>query len=68
MNYTFNVVSHCYLSQFDCLVAVKRHHDPGKLKDKDFNWRLMHHLRGLVYDHHGAEHGDSKQAWHWNSS
>jgi hypothetical protein len=50
------------ITNMDCLshcsVAVKRHHDQGYLQEKVFNWGLAYSFRGLVYGHHGGQHGD----------
>lgn len=47
----------------DCyLIALKRYHGQDQSKKNPFNWGLINNFRGLVYEHHGREHGCS-QVW-----
>ena len=44
-----------YLSH--CSIAVKRYCDQGNPLKKSFDRRFAYSFRGLVYYHHGREHG-----------
>lgn len=41
-----------------CSIVVKGQLRRQLLETQTFNWRPAYSFKGLIYDHHGGEHGD----------